>query len=156
MEKIKECPVCGFADAAGHYDGVRDSSSIECERCGTFEIGGSKIAGSKIADSLKNAALLSHAIRKMQQRDGDPPLISSDIIKRLLTKELPTVAEQANKLILWFGESANSQEQLILLPEACVSVIVAQSKKALFYVVGGGWWIKNCLKILRGCNVDTA
>ena len=137
MKKIEPCPICELENAEAIHNASDYSSSISCERCGYFTLpeGAVESAFSEESKALKNRALISHEIRKMQRGRTVYLPISGNMIKNILTKALPNVAEQADKLILWYGQNTPSQEQDLIPPEECVSVIGAQNKKALFYVM---------------------
>lgn len=101
---MEPCALCRMnIQVSGSTGG--DRQRFNCPRCGTFKISGSAkaMADAKLPSNLKLRAISSHSVRKMQ-RDGTPPMISSEILENIWTYgTLPTPAEQANMLVLLIG-----------------------------------------------------
>ena len=88
------------------------SFGYECPRCGNFVLSYHNNADLQrtFIDAKVNGkedekrAVISHAIRKMQQEDAWPTL-KGDLIKALLKRSLPTPSEQKDIFIRWVGEN---------------------------------------------------
>ncbi|MGR3342706.1 MAG: hypothetical protein ACU0DI_05710 [Paracoccaceae bacterium] len=81
-----------------------DNTLVECPNCGRFTISGSAYAdfpGRKCTP--QKAAILSHAVFKMQDRDALPWLDSYTIDALLKSGKPPGHIEQAENLILFIG-----------------------------------------------------
>ena len=100
------CPIC---ERSATSQGIGDlKTRFECVRCGTFDMGRATIddlpAMSRGWDQDTWSARLSHAVRRMQV-GGDTPFLTMEILQRLYEQyELPTVAEQADNLLLLVGD----------------------------------------------------
>jgi len=83
-------------------------------------------AGTKVPKDQEKRARLSHAIRRMQ-RNGSPPELETMLVDRLIAQPLPTPHDQANNLILWLGDKAETGEQIEVRAQICQSIIGAKT-----------------------------
>lgn len=99
------CRACGSTlNEAGHGS---DSYQYDCPNCGRFVLNTitRSMVLSRVNNSYRFGAILSHAIRKMQ-RHTEWPQISSEVVKKIEKEAtLPDVIEQAENLVLWLGDN---------------------------------------------------
>ena len=127
QKEPKNCPVCQIivSDWSG-----RPRFNIEdyvCPVCGRFGITRSaKINFRSKTDDKRAVAIVSHAVRKMQERN-EWPTIDSKMIKQLLKQDyLPTPSEQADNYILWVGDSTQFPgREIEIIPKYQWSIIGA-------------------------------
>lgn len=83
-----------------------------------------------------NAAILSHAIRKMQKQQ-EWPLITSNLINSILEHgRIPTAQEQANNLILWLGDNLKGPGEIIsITPLKHQSIIGASTPAGVGFIL---------------------
>ncbi|MGO9701430.1 MAG: hypothetical protein ACLPX7_19445 [Xanthobacteraceae bacterium] len=87
---------------------VRDIHSgtiIDCSRCGDFSVSRVAEADFLPLKDLKQRALASHLIRKLQ--GASRPTLTSDFFASLSQRALPTPAEASDNLLLWLAEIAD-------------------------------------------------
>lgn len=105
MNQQARCPIC--ERSCELLARSIDATCYECVRCGKFCLSGTVLAVVPNAFELdeKKRALISHAIQRMQTKNGRLPVLDFDTIKRILEHEqLPTPFEQGNNLIVWLGD----------------------------------------------------
>lgn len=125
MAKI-QCPVCHDPQATIAGRGMQDASSIACARCGEFEMTGTLLAMEQHDQSwtARRAAIVSHALRRMQA-GGRTPLLSLEVMERIeATGRLATPAEQADHLVLWLGDQAPGPAHWQLLELRALAAII--------------------------------
>lgn len=99
------CPVC--TSNAESRELSDENHYYSCPRCGKFQISMEAVEDRiKTLSDDDKIALLSYEIRKMQ-RDGEAPVIKSDLLELLLKKELPGPHEQIDNFIMWLGNNLN-------------------------------------------------
>jgi len=114
----------------------------ECSRCGKFilsyhtksDLGRTFIDAEAHDEKEEKVAVLSHAIRKMQKEDSWPTL-TGDLIKAILKNPLPSLTEQANNLIKWFGENTSPGISCSIQPLTHQSIIGARNPEGFAFVV---------------------
>ena len=97
------CPVCGAKAEVEHKE---HADNVTCPRCGRFRISGSAnaVLSSRRSESQDPASVLGHHLRKMQEAQSWP-LLRSDVCQQLLkSRQLPTPAEQADRMLRYVGE----------------------------------------------------
>ena len=101
------CPLCSEPLSRPAERIGTDCWGYECPNCGVFSAVGSLAetgAFKRLTETER--ALLSHAIYRMRG-DGKPPQLHSHNLRNLIeNNSLPSVAEQRNNLIVWFGKNA--------------------------------------------------
>jgi transposase-like protein len=106
MENKTTCPVCGTPrQTEKERLTTGDRQFFDCPRCGRYELSRS-LAKSlpNLLDNEEKKILLCYSIRKMQGGE-DISALNIDTIKRILKNELPTLSDQINNIILWFGDN---------------------------------------------------
>jgi hypothetical protein len=123
------CPVCNSK--------VSDSKEVSiavlgvpgyyysCPRCGNYQIEGFTLAQIKsLLGDRQRAAILSHWIRtKYEAMNRDAPesesiILTPDLIKNIVRQSPPSCAEQANRFVLWLGNSKHPPGELIFVRAA--------------------------------------
>lgn len=110
------CPISNL-EATVHKGSNPDRFVVDCLICGRFDI--SEDAAEDYSPRLKNEphlrALLSHTIRKMQTSTRRP-FLNGPLVEQILNENtLPTVGEQANYLIQWFGNQLKATDPASLI-----------------------------------------
>jgi hypothetical protein len=95
-----------------------------CRRCGEFIL--PDLYGQFPEFSDQQRALLSSTLRRMQRDNAPPPEVSQNLLPNP-EDPLPSPAEQADRLIIWFGDHQPSHEQAIGIPDAEVSAWIGTS-----------------------------
>jgi hypothetical protein len=118
-----KCPICQ-STVSEHEAWVRSQDSTPCDhyscpRCGDFSV---KFGDEKFipVDSPEKVAVLSHWVRSKHEnniRDEERSeiVLDRELIKSIIKNPPPNPAEQANKFILWLGNSKNPPGELILV-----------------------------------------
>ena len=101
-QETDPCVVCTTEQAtpanAGDFDGIAQT----CPRCGEFKVSGTALAILGQGLGQEKRAKLSGWVSD-QNRAGAVPMITSDLIKNIVARPLPGVAERANRLLLEAG-----------------------------------------------------
>lgn len=134
------CPICGsdaqVSAVRRTYDG-REAHHIPCERCGVFfatEEAVQDLPGTLRGD-IERVTRVAHGVRRMQHPTR-PPILTNEMIDRLLQTPLPSVFEQADLLLRWIGEqSAGPGEFVELITKKHLFVVGAKSWRGLAYLV---------------------
>jgi hypothetical protein len=111
-----ECPVCGFVDVQRIQKG-RDAELFDCPNCGQFDLLGVLVTDRLLpARGTLKAAVLSHAIRKMQRKNAQgeiqrPTLVLEDVERLVKDARLPSPFQQADNLVAWLGENLGGSGQ---------------------------------------------
>jgi hypothetical protein len=80
---------------------------VDCSRCGDYSI--SHVTADEVGlplQDLKQRALASYLIRKLQQ-GSQRPRLTSDFFRSLSRRTLPTPADASDNLLLWIAEQAD-------------------------------------------------
>lgn len=99
------CRICSLDSA--FVEQQPDRVKIQCRNCGQFILTGTaeSTVQSAIAETPRLAAVIAHAMQRMQ-RSTKWPVVGSGTIERLKKEgTLPAPAEQAENFILWLGEA---------------------------------------------------
>ena len=104
--KTEQCIVCG-SPANILARNIHDGTTLDCSRCGDFSI--SRMAATDFLPlkDLKQRALASHLIRRLQGEKR--PALHSDFFKSLSDRTLPTPAEASDGLLLWLADQADGR-----------------------------------------------
>jgi hypothetical protein len=142
------CLVCETRCEVRFGEGI-DGYTVLCPRCGEFYFL-STAERSLLVETRKRSAvdneklrrLLSHGVRHLP-RDKQSyrwPLVRPDVLRELLLRELPTPQEQADSLIRWAGELANSAEDRPSAPHPELGAIIGtrigdEGANAIHYIL---------------------
>jgi len=112
-----------------------DGQAYECPRCGKYlmSINTEKMIRGCTYNE-EQIAILSHSIQKMQRQDS-LAMINPDLIKAILKNPLPSLTEQANNLIRWFGENTSYGIPYGISPLRHQSIIGAKSPRGFDLVL---------------------
>ena len=136
MSTVKRCVVCGDTE----FSTERPSNGnveVICNRCGKFILSGTVHAIlERTPRDEKGIAILSHAIRKLQDGEGNP-LITTPMLNNIENnKILPEVGEQADILINLLGEECPGPgEEVHIHPLIHMSIIGAVTKTGVKFIV---------------------
>lgn len=132
---MSTCPICTLEGV--EECSARDKYQYRCMRCGSFDVSTTAkgMLSQSIAENDRQRAVLSHAIRKMQ-RDVDWPLLSSDLLRKILKNNLlPKPAEQADNLLLWLGDAAEASDSFVTIDcETLQAIIGGLHVESVYYV----------------------
>ena len=97
------CPICSSSADIAERQG-RDSETIRCTRCGSFEISGTALAmlDTRLGAEPHAHARLSHAIRIRTSKQS-PVLITSTNLDVLVQQPLPGVEKQLENVVAWLA-----------------------------------------------------
>ena len=139
----ENCPICqtvleGKPTSANSGQGL----AYKCSRCGQFVLSYDTIVdierifidAKAHGEKEEKEAILSHAVRKMQKEDCHLT-ITGDLIEAILRNPLPSLSEQANNLIRWFGEHISPGIRYIIKPITHQSIIGAENGEGFAFVV---------------------
>ncbi len=101
-QETDPCIVCNAEQAAPANAGDFDGIAQACPRCGEFKIVGTVLAILGHGLGTKKRAKLSGWVAD-QNRVGAVPVITSDIIRNIVARPLPSVAERAQRLLIEAG-----------------------------------------------------
>ena len=97
------CPICR-SSLNSSIRASGDKYPIDCPRCGEFVVSG--VVSSELYHKPLNGLQIANAsgwIRQNRQREK----VLSDDIETLRNQRTPTVAEKANKLLLYLSKSSH-------------------------------------------------
>jgi len=121
--KEEVCPICltSLWDSAQPLSGAEH---IVCLRCGEYHLTGGAQSRLQYQDP-KARAVLSHAVRRLQESSSSPPLVTEELAHHLLQSgSLPSPAQQAENFILWLGQKSRSLGDAILLETTPLTAII--------------------------------
>ena len=111
---MPECPVCNN-EAEVRENPTTLTKIVDCLTCAQFEMARRAADDwpALIRDHPERVPLLSHAIRK-RQREGNPPIIDLPLVIQIIEEtSLPSVAQQADNLVLMMGGLCKTPEEKI-------------------------------------------
>lgn len=121
---------------------------IDCGNCGRFKL---EVDNVSLPPDSKSLAKLSHAVKKAQ---GEKPFdITADFVEEVSKRELPTVVEQADNLILWFGENTLPGKPATVTPETHQALMGAVDRDGVKYVLTCTF--SNVWAMLQGTSPTT-
>ena len=136
------CPICAenlVADPAASDAG---GATYHCPNCGRYSLTSTFQAVLQASmEGPRRAAVLSHAIRRMQ-RESQAPRISDRLAQQIWQEgRLPIAAEQSDNLILHLGTSLSE-------PGARINLNPRELRAVLGAVTadGAGWVLASCEK----------
>ena len=133
------CPVCQTAlnDKIPTRNSAFSTYAYDCPRCGKFVFTfGESDLGMMLnyGQEKQQMLVLSHNIRKMQKGHSEVEL-NGDLVKAILKKELPSLTEQINNIILWMGQSANPGEKVKISEVTHLSLMGAKNRDGFGFVL---------------------
>jgi len=129
------CPVC--ASLLEKTEPRGDATYYSCPRCGQFVLSNTLIATlpGTLEGKDERIAILSHSLRKMQKKGGEP-FQDTDFVKRIIKTKLPNPSQQADNFILWLAENLPGPGERIWVEGAThQSIIGAKSPNGFALVV---------------------
>lgn len=99
------CPICSSgAELLGDRD-YGDKCAYDCPRCGQFEISGTalEMLEGRLKGNPSEIARLSHALRMVPKKDGEPFMLLSTNVDSLIATPLPGVERQLDNLLKWIA-----------------------------------------------------
>lgn len=136
---VQHCPICLWEpfQVQDTQDPTIDAYLCKCSRCGSYIVDGmlfNKLVHGT-ASNRRFATALSHAVRRMGMRLS-PPRLEETLVARIRENpRIPNPAEQADMLVLWFGDRAELGQVLEFDPERDRSIIGALDAGGFEFVV---------------------
>lgn len=133
------CPVCTTS-----LKEKRQGGGYDCPRCGRFCITDQTISSlprlfdTRSPEDYEKRSCISHAIRKMQKaaiEGGYWPNIECQLIREIIKRPLPSVTEQANNLILWYGNNFPPGKRVQIDYSNFQSIIGAKSPEGVLLII---------------------
>jgi hypothetical protein len=139
MVHIKiDCPLCG---CKARQLGEDPTTDVSCPNCGefaiTFEAATNMNNHFKLQKEwAKQAPLLSYIIRKAYDK-GKKLTLTMEFFDSIIKNEtLPTVSEQADRLVIWLGKNQKDPGKTIEInPEIFRARIGAKSNRGVLYIL---------------------
>lgn len=122
-----KCLLCSYK-AQVKSDVRKYRSEYFCNNCGKFS---TENLGTTDAVIL---AKLSHAVKK-GQRDEYVVEITNDFISEVSKRELPTVVEQVDNLVLYFGKNSLPGKLLCFSPKTCLALLGSVDEAGFNYIL---------------------
>jgi len=138
MDNQAICPICKShleepIESEKRLSG--DKHLFNCRRCGKYILTGSVLHYlPTVLENQERMALLSHLLRKMQSEKAIP-LIDSYLLEELLKRQLPSLAEQINNLILWLGNITNPGGDVFTGIEIYQTIMGAKTEMGTYFVI---------------------
>jgi hypothetical protein len=149
---MNKCPICGCQPI--QIDPRNGNPRINCHRCGEFVLGERAFDMPAMWIAGRNPDLLpdgrfsaSHAIRRMQQKPGDPVRqITLDHLRLLWKQPLPNPQRQADLLLLVLGDANLPLDRFVQRrPEAYCAEIGTRDDPAMGMTAGFNVIMKHLL-----------
>jgi len=144
MTSPEPCPVCQrpVKGKWPYSSPRRDATGYDCVHCGRFGLtrpAERRLAGSPDEFPARRRAILSHAIRRAQVGQDEPPLLGSDVVERIISDDfLPTPQEQADNLLLWVGgHLPGPGEHVVLSFDEHGAIVGSQSIDGFRFILNG-------------------
>jgi hypothetical protein len=113
------------------------TKTYRCPNCGPFTLDrhGQGLVNRIAQDVPDQLAVLSHTIRKMNER-SECPLVTKELIKQIVdNSRLPSPTEQVENLLLWLGDNLHSfGDQVQLFPQSHTAIIGAAGLDNFYHV----------------------
>jgi hypothetical protein len=119
-------------------DPAQKIASYPCPQCGDFRLRwiDQSYMPAELENDPEKRLIASHHIRKITRTPGEPPpLITVEIVRRMLEQGLPKPAEQAANVILWIGDSTRNGQSMDVMPEADLAVVGSHDGEAFRWVL---------------------
>ena len=126
---LDNCPVCkSVLNEIKNANNHDFPFAYDCPRCGKFIPNRrleSKLCRQNGKSEEEKRAIVSHAIRQMQKKDGnDCNVINAPLIDAILKQSLPTPFEQKDIFMRWIGDSIESGGDYIGVNEHSILAII--------------------------------
>ncbi len=156
-----KCPVCrsdipdrprGFGSSLSGVHGA----AYSCPRCGGYQV--ESFASAQLPtrlDSEQKVAVLSHWIRSRHEAiaagglgSKEPVILTDELVSSILKQSPPTPAEQADRFVLWLGDSRHPRGKLLSIrPDMHQSIMGSTTPEefqlVLYYLLDTGLLIGN-------------
>jgi hypothetical protein len=137
----ENCPVC--QTACGRMNAEGNCFAYECPRCGNFvlyyhnnaDLQRTFVYAKADGEEDKKRAIVSHAIREMQEEDAWPTL-KGDLIEAILNRSLPTISEQIDIFIRWVGDNIKVGDYVRVNSFSILAIIGAITLKEFYLILG--------------------
>ena len=119
-------------------DPERKIASYPCFQCGHFRIPwlDQSYMPAELENDPEKRLIASHRIRKLTRTSEEPPpLVTIQIVRRMLEIGLPDPAEQAANLLLWIGETTRNGEWMDVRPQEDVARVGSHDEEAFRWVM---------------------
>jgi len=128
---VDVCPICEGALIDVPQELPNGHIRHACPNCGTYDISDfvSDVKPVLRSDRVPRA-VLSHSLRKMQ-RIGTP-VLTDQMLTKILAGKLPSVVEQCDNLIRWFGENLSAPGDRVWIESASHRAIAGSATDAGF------------------------
>jgi len=126
MSDQYKCPIC-LTPMQQPAQQISGGEHIVCPRCGEYQITRrvKTVIQKQLESDHKARAVLSHAVRRMQEASPAPPLITDELANQLLQSgSLPSPAQQAENLILWLGGNLVAPGETVELDSRPLTAII--------------------------------
>lgn len=131
-----KCLICEEHSDTPISDPQHNTALWKCINCGQFKITGeakSELDAIPAGDQVKRS-VLSHVVKKMQT--GETPLLTVNLLKKIVEKKPPTAPEQCDNFILWLGDNLDFAGATIpIRSETCRAILGAVNKYAFNQVI---------------------
>jgi len=128
-----KCPLCSNELSKEPREDFDTRGEIySCPNCGCFELAleSQNPVSSIASDSPEKLPILSHAVRKINERQGRPKITMELISSILSTSQLPSPTEQVENLLLWLGDNCGFfGERIQVTPETHTAIIGAANRE---------------------------
>lgn len=132
---MKNCPICSLPIGQPSIRDYGDKQTIDCGRCGIFEISRTALASTANRDQTK-AHLVSHYIRKKYDSGEKVFLGSSDFKKLSNLPEIP-LTEKTSILLESYAKDASSYSDKIEVDNPkYIARIAAKHEQEYHFVIG--------------------
>jgi len=133
----ESCPLCQAILKSPPEPTDRDATRIPCPRCGTYDLDGTMavVLPKRAKAEPRNAALVSHVLRRSQSGTKVPFLdvyLWESVLKNV---PLPSPAEQAENLILWMGARQPVPGEPVLVDRDDRAIVGALTDDNLFWLI---------------------
>lgn len=143
---VNLCPVC--SSLLQNKSHTENWDAYDCKKCGSYKLLGlAETVIENIGNDLKRA-VFSHALRKMQ-RDARSVEIDTELAERIVANgALPSAPEQADNLVLWFGENAKAPGETMEIATATHQAVIGAASDSgvrfiVAYLVESGLLVKG-------------
>lgn len=133
------CPVCNTLTATLQIVGpLAQQVDVDCPACGKFCV--TDLALATIRNGVEKngylSAVLGYHIRLMQ-RQSFRPNIDDALAEEFLRRGLPSVAEQADNVVLWIGDNTKPAGILPMAPYKDYAIVGANLEAGMNYLIRG-------------------
>ena len=148
------CPICGSAATGMHSGANAPIVNVSCPRCEEFAATWELHALRKEAScTRKQAAVASHAVRRMQRPGASRPLIDTATWTRIVeNQDLPSPAAQAEHLILYLGNTLEGPGEMTELDASNHGALIGSLDHTGFLFVVHALRDQGMVEIIEGAD----